>query len=117
MSNRKSVGSRVLWGVFFAALFALLGLSGCGGGGAMDVTPATSPTSSPTSSPPDTTRPTVPTTLTATAVSASQINLSWTASTDNVAVTGYKVYRDGSLLATLGVVTTYQNSGLTQSTL
>ena len=83
----------------------------------MDVTPATSPTSSPTSSPPDTTRPTVPTTLTARAVSASQINLSWTASTDNVAVTGYKVYRDGSLLATLGVVTTYQNSGLTPSTL
>ncbi len=31
--------------------------------------------------------------LTATAVSTSQINLSWTASTDNVGVTGYRVYR------------------------
>ena len=65
----------------------------------------------------DPTPPTIPTNLTATAVSASQINLSWTASTDNVAVTGYKVYRGGSLLATLGIVTTYQDSGLTQSTL
>lgn len=37
----------------------------------------------------DTTPPTAPSSLTATAVSASQINLSWTASTDNVGVTGY----------------------------
>jgi fibronectin type 3 domain-containing protein len=41
----------------------------------------------------DTQPPTVPTNLTATAVSSSGINLSWTASTDNVGVTGYKVYR------------------------
>src|SRR3989338_1194728 len=44
----------------------------------------------------DTQAPTVPTNLTATAVSSSQINLSWTASTDNVAVTGYKIYRAGT---------------------
>jgi len=31
--------------------------------------------------------------LTATAASASQINLAWTASTDNVGVTGYMVER------------------------
>ncbi len=37
--------------------------------------------------------PTVPTGLAATAVSASQINLAWTASTDNVGVTGYRVER------------------------
>jgi hypothetical protein len=43
----------------------------------------------------DTEDPTIPTGFTATAVSASQINLSWTASTDNVGVTGYKIYRDG----------------------
>src|ERR1700719_2620511 len=42
---------------------------------------------------PDTTPPTAPTNLAATAASSSQINLSWTASTDNVGVTGYKVER------------------------
>ena len=37
----------------------------------------------------DTQAPTIPTGLSAQAVSSSQINLSWTASTDNVGVTGY----------------------------
>ena len=60
--------------------------------------------------------PTVPTGLSATAVSASQINLAWTASTDNVGVTAYKVYRDGSLIATLGNVTSDSDTGLTAST-
>src|SRR5439155_34449 len=40
----------------------------------------------------DTQAPTAPTNLTA-AASANQINLSWTASTDNVGVTGYMVER------------------------
>jgi chitodextrinase len=66
--------------------------------------------------PPDTTAPSVPTGLTATAVSSTQINLSWSASADSVGVTGYRVYRGGALLATLGTVTTYQNTGLAVST-
>jgi hypothetical protein len=37
---------------------------------------------------PDTTPPTAPSNLTATAVGSSQVNLSWTAATDNVGVTG-----------------------------
>ena len=41
----------------------------------------------------DTQPPTMPGTLTATAASASQINLGWGASTDNVGVTGYLVER------------------------
>ena len=48
---------------------------------------------SATTLPPDTQSPTAPTGLTATAVSASQINLSWTAATDNVGVTAYRVLR------------------------
>jgi len=40
----------------------------------------------------DTTAPSVPTGLVGTAMSSSQINLSWAASTDNVGVTGYNVY-------------------------
>ena len=43
--------------------------------------------------PTDTQPPTAPSNLTATAAGSSQINLAWTAATDNVAVTGYRVER------------------------
>jgi chitodextrinase len=65
---------------------------------------------------PDTQAPTVPTGLAGTAVSSSQINLSWIPSTDNVGVTGYRVYRAGTLLAAVGAVTAYQNTALSAST-
>jgi hypothetical protein len=39
--------------------------------------------------------PTVPAGLTATAISSSQIDLSWIGSSDNSGVAGYKIYRDG----------------------
>jgi hypothetical protein len=65
--------------------------------------------------PPDTTPPTVPANVTATAVSSSQINLSWTASTDNVAVAGYYVYRGGTQIASVSG-TTYSDTGLAAST-
>ena len=42
---------------------------------------------------PDTQNPTDPATLVATPVSDTQINLTWTASTDNIGVTGYNVER------------------------
>ncbi len=42
---------------------------------------------------PDGTAPSTPTGLSATAVAFNQINLTWNASTDNVAVTGYRVER------------------------
>ncbi len=42
---------------------------------------------------PDAQPPTAPASLTATAISTGQINLGWTAATDNVAVTGYHVER------------------------
>jgi chitodextrinase len=63
----------------------------------------------------DTTAPSVPAGLTATVISSTQINLSWTASTDNVAVTGYKVYRGGSQIATT-TLTSYSNTGLSAGT-
>ena len=46
-----------------------------------------------TPSVPDTTPPTAPSGLTATAVAATQVDLAWTASTDNVAVSGYRLER------------------------
>ena len=66
---------------------------------------------------PDTTAPTAPTNLSATPISASQINLSWTASTDNVGVAGYDIYRNGTKINTnLVTTTTYGDTGLTAGT-
>ena len=53
--------------------------------------------------------------LTASAVSTSQIDLSWNAATDNVGVTGYNIYRDGTLLTT-STTTSYSDTGLSAST-
>ena len=64
---------------------------------------------------PDTQAPTVPTGLTATPVSSSQINLSWTASTDNVGVAGYKIYQNSIQIGTTAA-TSYQSTGLSAST-
>ncbi len=70
----------------------------------------------------DTTAPTAPTSLTASVVSSSQINLSWTASTDNVGVTGYRVERcQGSTCTNFAQIgtptgTTYSNTGLSANT-
>ena len=70
----------------------------------------------------DTQPPTTPTNLTATAVSGSQINLSWTASTDNVGVTGYLIERcEGVGCSTFARVltvpgTTYSDTGLVSNT-
>ncbi|WP_174819871.1 fibronectin type III domain-containing protein [Paenibacillus koleovorans] len=63
----------------------------------------------------DTQSPTAPTGLTANAVSSSQINLAWGASTDNVGVTGYRIYRGGSPIGTTAG-TSYSDTGLTAST-
>jgi hypothetical protein len=63
----------------------------------------------------DTTAPSIPPGLTATAFSSSAVNLSWTASTDSVGVTGYKVYRDGSQIATTAN-TSYSDSNLSANT-
>ncbi len=70
----------------------------------------------------DTQAPSAPTGLTTKAVSASQIDLGWTASTDNVGVTGYRVERcRGSGCTNFAEVaqpagTSYSDTGLTAST-
>lgn len=73
-------------------------------------------TTPPPSPPPsDTTAPSQPTGLSATAISSSQINLSWNASTDNVGVTGYNVFRNGTQITTVSG-TSFQNTGLSAGT-
>ncbi|MEX0314456.1 MAG: hypothetical protein AB3N18_09790 [Allomuricauda sp.] len=44
------------------------------------------------------------------------VNLSWTFATDNIGVTGYNVYRNSTLLATLSNVGVHQAAGLSSST-
>ncbi len=73
--------------LLFKTVFVVLFLLSCGGGGGGSTPPDTS----------DTTAPSVPSGLTVTVVSSSRIDLSWVGSTDNVAVAGYKIYREGAL--------------------
>ncbi len=64
---------------------------------------------------PDTTAPTAPT-LSASGTTSTTTTLSWTGATDNVAVTGYNVYRGTTLLGSTTTATSYAVSGLTAST-
>jgi len=65
----------------------------------------------------DTTSPTAPIGLTGTATSATAINLTWTAASDNVAVTGYRIFRNGNHVGTVTApATTYTDTGLTTGT-
>lgn len=48
----------------------------------------------------DTQAPSVPTGLAASSVTQTSLNLSWNASSDNVGVTGYEVFKNGSSIAT-----------------
>src|SRR2546425_434290 len=90
----------------FARTFIFMG----GGGG------------DPAGGTPDTTPPTAPSNLTATAASSSQINLAWTASSDDVGVAGYLVERcQGSGCTGFAQVatvagTTYNDTGLAAAT-
>lgn len=65
---------------------------------------------------PDTENPTQPTNLAGTPdISGTKINLTWTASTDNVGVAGYNIYRDSILVNTSGGPA-FQDTGLTPLT-
>src|SRR5581483_6049270 len=84
-------------------------------GGYSLVASATTPT-------PDVSAPTTPTGFTATVVSASQVNLTWNASSDNVGVTGYILERCLGAGCTAWVQiatpsgTSYSDTGLSATT-
>jgi RHS repeat-associated protein len=63
----------------------------------------------------DTVAPSVPGSLQSTAQTMSSISLSWAVSTDNVGVSGYKIFRGGVQVATTAA-TSYTDSGLTDGT-
>jgi chitodextrinase len=72
-------------------------------------------TLSGTEPPPDTTAPSKPTGLTANAV-AGRVDLAWQPATDEVAVTGYDIFRNGAPLASVGSVTTYADTSVAPTT-
>jgi len=63
----------------------------------------------------DTTAPSVPAGITSATQTATAISLSWTASTDNVGVTVYKVFRAGTQIGTTAT-NSYTDTGLTAGT-
>lgn len=89
-----------------------------------NIGPLSTSSSATTSVAQDTSDPTVPTELSATAQSSSRILLSWTASSDNLGVTKYSIYRcTGSgctptrkLVDVAAPTTSFSSSGLTAST-
>ncbi|MEO5789228.1 fibronectin type III domain-containing protein [Gelidibacter sp.] len=64
----------------------------------------------------DTQAPTAPSNLTASGTTTTTTNLSWTASTDNVGVTGYSILQNGTSIGTTTGATTFNVTGLTQGT-
>lgn len=63
----------------------------------------------------DTTAPSSPSGLAASGTTTNSTNLNWNASTDNVGVTGYQIFRNGSQVGTTAS-TNYTDSGLSGAT-
>jgi len=88
---------------------------------AFDPSGNTSAQSSPAFSamtPPDTQAPSKPGIVQASAPDSAHVNLTWTAATDDVGVTGYDIYRNSILLRTLsdGTATSYTDGTVSAST-
>jgi len=91
---------RFVAGLAVPALISLLFAACSSGPGGDDTTPPPPPVA-------DTTAPSIPSGVTATAQTPTQILVSWTASTDaGTGVAGYRVYRDGSTTVLANVTTT-----------
>ena len=65
---------------------------------------------------PDTTPPSAPSVLVASSRTFTSINLGWAAATDNIGVTGYRIYRGNTLINSVGAITTFNDFGLTPGT-
>ena len=85
-------------------------------GAGFGITSSSSSSSTSSSSTASTTPPSVPSGLAGTVASATQINLSWQASTDSAGVVGgYNVFRNGNQVGT-STNTSYQDTGLSAGT-
>lgn len=103
------------------AIVSALALASCGGGEAPAATPVPTPPPAvppPPAAPPsvpDTVAPSVPANVSATALSPVSIRVTWNASSDDVGVTGYRIFRDGNPVGTTAA-TTYEDLGLAAGT-
>ena len=79
-----------------------------------NISSLSSPVIAQTSPASDVTPPSVPTNLQASNVTSTTLKISWTASTDNVAVAGYQVFRNGAKVGTT-TTTSYTDTGLAPS--
>ncbi len=104
MRIRKSFSSCFLYA------FASFGLVACGGGSS----PAPSG-GNDSGGGVDISAPSTPTGLSVSDITTSSLRLSWTASSDNVAVTGYRIFRDGTEIA-ISATTDYRDQGLSSNT-
>src|SRR3989475_516256 len=87
-------------------------LAGCNGVGEAETSTSNGAGATPSV---DTTAPSMPTGLTGAAAGSTGANLSWSASTDNVGVTGYIVRRNGVQVAT-PATTSFADTGLSAAT-
>ena len=90
----------------YLILVCFIIISSCSSGDSDDPTPQ------PTE---DTTAPTAPTNLAESNTTITSVDLSWTASTDNIGVKNYSIYKDDTALVTTSSVT-HTVSGLTANT-
>jgi len=88
-TNPLQIGGDSIYGQYFAGRIDEARIYNRG----LSVAEIQSDMNTPLITPPDTQSPTAPTNLVARTLGVSQVNLSWTASTDNVGVTGYLVER------------------------
>ncbi|MCL6293999.1 fibronectin type III domain-containing protein [Jejuia spongiicola] len=90
---------------YLAIVYCVI-ISSCSSGGSDDSAPAQTT---------DTAPPSAPTNLIVTSISTMSIDLSWTASTDNIGVKNYSIYKDDEALATISS-TSHTASGLDANT-
>jgi hypothetical protein len=90
-----------------ASLVTVLSITGCGSGGEPDANGLRSAAYMQRHG--DRKPPSVPAAVSAVATSATEIDVAWAASTDNVGVTGYVISRNGAPLSRQGAVTEYKD--------
>ena len=105
LSVRLTLPAGVTWGLYVNARDAA---------GNVSQASATVPVTPPPCQA-DTQPPTAPTGLRS-SVAGTTVTLNWTASSDNIGVTGYDVYRNSTRVATVNGAVTYTDSGLAAGT-